>query len=183
MEERELVVLARRGDGAAFAALVRPHLSAMLRLATVIGAPRSDAEDILQEALAKAYFALRSFDTDRPFRPWFATIVVNQTRNSARSSQRRRRLIERVAAVAPATVVGPEEQVMARSAAARARALIDTLEEHERLVVTLRQVAGLSEAETAEVLGIALGTVKSRNWRGLHHLRQRLARLTPEKNS
>ena len=72
---------------------------------------------------------------------------------------------------------------MARRAAAHTRTLIDTLDEHERLVVTLRQVTGLSEAETAEVLGIALGTVKSRNWRGLHHLRQRLARLTPEKNS
>ena len=174
MDQPELIARARRGDGAAFGALVEEDLGAMVRLATVVSGNPADAEDIVQEALTKVLQSLRRFDESRPFRPWFATIVANQARNWKRSRGRSLRLVERIALQANAVVRGVEDLVIEADEASRVISALQALEPLDREVLALRFLVGLSERESAEALGIALGTVKSRSSRALAKLRVQL---------
>lgn len=144
------------------------------RTAHVITAGAADAEDAAQTAFVKAYFALGRFQADRPFRPWLLRIVANEAKNRRRWLARHGTL-ELSEAEAPA----PEEQSPeeAAEAAERRRALLDAvngLRREDRDVIACRYFLELSEAETAEVLGVAAGTVKSRLSRALVRLRTRL---------
>jgi RNA polymerase sigma factor (sigma-70 family) len=162
----------RAGDTDAYAVLVRRHAPVAMRTAALLGAG-SDAEDVVQEALVKAYRSLGSFRADRPFRPWLLRIVANETRNQVRSRQRRVRREELVAL--PDEVL--DDPATAALSSERRRELLDalkTLPEQYRLVVTCRYLLELDEQETATVLGWARGTVKSRLHRALKKLRSQL---------
>lgn len=174
MEQRELVERARRGDGDAFAALVQPHLGDMIRLARLIGGSANDAEDIVQESLTRVLRSLRSFDADRPFRPWLATVVANQARNVHRSGVRRRRLTARIARLAELGPRATDDAAIANNEGASLVRLVTELETTDREVLGLRFLLGLSERETAEAMHCSLGTVKSRTSRALGRLRANL---------
>ncbi len=174
MDQPELIARARLGDGVAFGALVEGDLAAMVRLATVVSGNPADAEDIVQEALTKVLQSLRRFDESRPFRPWFATIVANQARNWKRSRGRRMRLVERIAVQASLPVRSVDELVIEADEASRVVGALQTLERLDREVLALRFLVGLSERESADALGLALGTVKSRTSRALAKLRTQL---------
>ena len=179
MDQPELIARARRGDGVAFGALVETDLPAMVRLAAVVSGNASDAEDIVQEALTKVLQSLRRFDESRPFRPWFATIVANQARNWKRSRGRRLRLVERIALQAHLPERFVEEIVLDAEEGSRVVAALQTLDRHDREVLALRFLVGLSERESADALGIAIGTVKSRSSRALGRLRAQLETSEP----
>lgn len=175
MEQRELVERARRGDGDSFAALVQPHLTDMLRLAQLVGGARADAEDIVQESLTRVLRSLGRFDPDRPFRPWFATVVTNQARNWHRSGLRRQRLTRKVAGLAD---VGPpltDDQALANVDGSSLVEAVATLEQIDREVLGLRFLLGMSERETADALHCSTGTVKSRTSRALARLRTKMS--------
>lgn len=174
MDQPELIARARRGDGVAFGVLVEGDIAAMVRLAAVVSGNPADAEDIVQESLTKVLQSLRRFDESRPFRPWFATIVANQARNWKRSRGRRLRLVERIAAQVNAPIRDVDELVIEADDASRVVEALQALEPHDREVLALRFLVGLSERESAEALGIASGTVKSRSSRALAKLRAQL---------
>jgi RNA polymerase sigma-70 factor, ECF subfamily len=174
MDSSELIARARRGDGVAFGALVEPDLPAMVRLAAVVSGNAADAEDIVQEALTKVLQSLRRFDESRPFRPWFATIVANCARNWKRSRGRRLRLVERIALQTRLPERLVEEIVLEADEGSRVVASLQALDRHDREVLALRFLVGLSERESADALGIATGTVKSRTSRALSRLRVQL---------
>ena len=171
MDSPELIARARRGDGVAFGALVEADLGAMVRLAAVVSGNAADAEDIVQEALTKALQSLRRFDETRPFRPWFATIVANQARNWKRSRGRRLRLVQRIAVQAQLPERYVEEIVLEADEGSRVVAALQKLDRHDREILALRFLVGLSERESADALGLALGTVKSRTSRALERMR------------
>jgi RNA polymerase sigma factor (sigma-70 family) len=174
MDSPELIARARRGDGVAFGVLVEPDLPAMVRLAAVVSGNPADAEDIVQEALTKVLQSLRRFDETRSFRPWFATIVANQARNWKRSRSRRLRLVERIAVQANLPVRSVDELVIEADEGSRVVAALQGLEPLDREILALRFLAGLTEKESAEALGIAPGTVKSRTSRALGRMRTQL---------
>jgi RNA polymerase sigma factor (sigma-70 family) len=161
----------RRGDGVAFGALVEADLGAMVRLAAVVSGNAADAEDIVQEALTKVLQSLRRFDETRPFRPWFATIVANQARNWKRSRGRRLRLVRRIAVQAQLPERFVEEIVLEADEGSRVVAALQNLDRHDREILALRFLVGLTERESADALGLALGTVKSRTSRALGRMR------------
>lgn len=166
MADGELVIAARQGAEDAFAALVRPHLEVAFRVAYIITGDAADAEDAVQDGLVKAWRALGRFRTGEPFRPWLLRIVANEARNRRRSSSRRARLALR-AAPGPATD--------ATGDAAERQGLLDALQalsEDAQAVLACRYLLGLSEQETAAVLDVAPGTVKSRTSRALERLRE-----------
>lgn len=135
--------------------------------------PEADADDAVQEAFLKAHAALPRFRAGAPFRPWLLRIVANEARNRRRSAGRRQGLALRAAAVEPtgATVPGPEGTVMAAESRAELLAAVTALRDEDREILGARFFLDLSEAETAEALGIARGTVKSRTSRALARLR------------
>jgi RNA polymerase sigma factor (sigma-70 family) len=166
LDDGDLVRLTGSGDAAAYELLVRRYQEVAWRTACLITGDTADAEDVAQEAFVKAYLALPRFRPGAAFRPWLLTIVANEARNRRRSAGRRAGLALREPS--------PEGAV---EAAEQRRALVDaiaTLPERDRDVIGCRYLLGLSEAESAAVLGIAKGTVKSQLSRALGRLRATL---------
>ncbi|MFW6694657.1 RNA polymerase sigma factor [Streptomyces sp. MAR4 CNX-425] len=177
-----MVARVRNGEAEAYAELVRAHAETAHRLALLLGAG-ADAEDVVQNAFVKAYRALGGFRDGAAFRPWLLRIVANETKNTVRSAARRRAANARAAAVAagtaepgaPGVAAGdPEADPAGRVLAAERREELLTalraLRERHREVVVHRYLLDLDEAETAAVLGVPRGTVKSRLSRALREL-------------
>jgi RNA polymerase sigma-70 factor (ECF subfamily) len=173
-----LVAAARRGNQDAYAELVLRYAGIAHRTATLI-AGVCDAEDVVQDAFVRAYYALPRFRDGAPFRPWLLAIVANTARNAVRSRGRQATVRDRVLRVAtPAGGAAAESAEAVAVTAAADRELLDAvaaLPEKFRLVVTCRYLLELSEDETAQTLGWPRGTVKSRLSRALDRLRSDLA--------
>ncbi len=175
MEDADLLERARVGDSDAFAALVRPHAAAAIRLASVITGSVGDAEEATQEGVVHAYTALARFDPARPLRPWLLRIVANAAKNSSRAAHRRRTLETRWArATTERAARSAEDGALGVLAADDLLAAIAGLRDDERQVIAFRYFGGLSEQETALALGCPVGTVKSRHARALARLRHQL---------
>ena len=174
--EDELVERARGGDAAAFAALVRPHEEIAFRAAFLITRNAADAEDAAQVGLTKAWRALPRFRRGAPVRPWLLTIVANEARNRRRAEGRREGLVLRAAHELPSGDAAPSPEGRALAAEQRAELLaaLEQLSEDDRLVLSCRYLLDLGEEETAEVLSLRRGTVKSRTSRALGRLREQL---------
>jgi RNA polymerase sigma-70 factor (ECF subfamily) len=175
-EEAALVDLARRGDAAAYARLVRMHEQIAFRTAFLITGSAAEAEEAAQTAFLKAHRALARFRRGAPLRPWLLRIVANEARNRRRSARRRELLAERAALELPALAhaSSPEGELLAAEERRALLTAVGRLRAEERLAVAARYFLGLSEAETAAVAGCAPGTVKSRLSRALARLREDL---------
>ncbi len=175
-DEAELLARAQRGDQGAFEEIVQRYKQVAFRVAYVITGSAAEAEDAAQEGIFKAYRALHTFRTGAEPRPWLLRIVANEARNRARSAGRRQHLHLRLAEdfrpgdAAPS----PEAAVLAADEGQRLLALVNDLNDDDRLVITSRYLLQLSGEETAASLGIPEGTVKSRLSRALERLRQRV---------
>ena len=170
--DAELARRAREGDDAAYEDLVKRYGQIAFRVAWFVTRDRGEAEDAAQEAFVKAYYALPRFRPESPFRPWLLTIVANEARNRARSSRRRQGLVLRAAAVSDGDAApSPETAALAVDDREALVAALNRLELRDREVIGYRFLLGLSESETAEVLDVRLGTVKSRLSRAMGRLR------------
>jgi RNA polymerase sigma-70 factor, ECF subfamily len=171
--ESDLVERARNGDAGAFRTLVEEHQTIAFRTAYLISGTAADAEEAAQDGFLKAYRALSRFRAGAPFRPWLLAIVANEARNRRRSVGRRGNLVARgddepssgdAASSPEAALLASEERQALLSA-------VDSLSPDDRLVIACRYFLGLSEDETAGVIGRPRGTVKSRTSRALERLR------------
>ena len=164
------------GDTDAFGVLVNRHQHAVRRFAIALVGP-DDADDVAQDSFVRAYRALATFTLRSPFRPWLLRIVANQAANHRRSTWRRERrhalVVARPAAVEPE----PGEAVEHTDERRRLIAALATLPEKDRQVLIIRYLLDYSEAETAEVLACAPGTVKSRTSRALAKLRTHINKV------
>lgn len=176
LRDRELVRRTLRGELDAFETLVTVHRDVVHRVATrMVG--DSEAEDVAQDALLRAFHRLGSFRGDAPFRSWLLTIV----RNTALNALARRK---------PATLsddgdersvdddrrakqTTPAEELELSERRARLADKIRLLRPEHRSVILLRHVEGLSYDEIAEVTEAPLGSVKTR----LHRARRELIEL------
>jgi RNA polymerase sigma factor (sigma-70 family) len=174
LDERDLVESARRGDVDAYEQLVRIHQGIAQRVAYLVTRDATEAEDAAQEAFVKAFYALGRFRADASFRPWLLKIVTNEARNRRRSAGRREGLVLRAVSERPSEDAAPSSEAVALTHDLGARLLraLASLGENDRLVVSYRYLLDLSEADTAEALGIPRGTVKSRLSRALGRLRR-----------
>ena len=180
--EGELIGAARRGDGDAYARLVREHQEIAFRTAYLITRNAADAEDTAQEAFVKAHRALPRFRPGAPFRPWLLQIVANEARNRRRAAGRREGLVLRAAAAdAPSggAAPSPEGSLLAAERRSALLAALEGLRQDDRDVLGCRYLLELSEEETASALGIRRGTVKSRTARALERLRAELGEVRP----
>jgi RNA polymerase sigma factor (sigma-70 family) len=174
LDEADLIGRAKRGDPHAYEELVNAYQGIAFRTAYVIARNAADAEDAAQEGFVKAWRALGRFRDGAPFRPWLLQIVANEARNRRRSAGRRDHLALRAATEEPSGGAAPSPEAALLNAETRTRLLaaVNDLSDDQREVITLRYFLGLSEQEVAETLGVAQGTVKSRNARALERLRE-----------
>ncbi len=184
-DEADLVRRLRAGDEGAFRALVEANLPRMLAVARrMVG--EEGAEDVAQEAFLSAYRAIGAFDGEARLSTWLHRITVNAALMRLRSRRTASRREVRVDDLLPrwkedghrVGVEGADEATPDRRAAdaetrRRVRALIDELPEDHRDVILLRDIEELDTRQTAQVLSVSEGAVKTR----LHRARQALRTL------
>ncbi|MBL8878102.1 MAG: RNA polymerase sigma factor [Phycisphaerales bacterium] len=130
------------------------------------------AEDLAQETLLQIHVSAASFDRSRPFKPWMYTIAANKARDFMRSRGRRREQsldfgsedadAPPAAAIVPSSEPGAVERADEDERREVVRGLIALMPEHLRLILVLGYYQQLPYAEISEILGIPVGTVKSR---------------------
>ncbi|MCL6668288.1 SigE family RNA polymerase sigma factor [Streptomyces panaciradicis] len=153
-----------------FSSYVRARQPVLLRTARSLTANPSDAEDLLQTALTKTYVAWERIEDHRALDGYVRRALVN-----TRTSQWRKRKVdefvcEELPEPEPVPAGGdPAEQQALHDAMWRA---IMKLPDRQRAMVVLRYYEDLSEVQTAEVLGVSVGTVKSAVSRALGKLRE-----------
>ncbi|MEU8567875.1 SigE family RNA polymerase sigma factor [Streptomyces pathocidini] len=152
-----------------FSSYVRARGPVLLRTARSLTANACDAEDLLQTALTKTYVAWERIEDHRALDGYVRRALVN-----TRTSQWRKRKVDEFACdelPEPAVVPAPDpaEQQALRDAMWRA---ILRLPDRQRAMVVLRYYEDLTEAQTAELLGVSVGTVKSAVSRALSRLRE-----------
>ena len=185
-DERELVAALQRGDEAAFAALVRTQSGRMLAVAKRILRSPDDANDAVQEAFFQAFRAIGRFEGEARLSTWLHRITVNACLLRLRFAKRHPEapldellpsFDETGHRVAADTDADWPDDVLTRldkdQVAKTVREAIARLPENFRIVVTLRDIEGLSTEETALALGIRPEAAKMR----LHRARQALRTL------
>jgi RNA polymerase sigma-70 factor (ECF subfamily) len=172
-DETEAIDGARRGNPAAFGALVDRHQQAAFRAAYLVVRDAAAAEDIAQEAFIRAYRQLHTFRPDEPFRPWLLRIVTNLALNEVRARGRRTGLLARAGVFARRAADPPDDAVAAGDEASTLLRAINDLPLDDRVVLYLRYFVDLSERDIAIAIGRPPGTVKSR----LHRAGRRLRAL------
>ncbi|MEV6331487.1 SigE family RNA polymerase sigma factor [Streptomyces sp. NPDC051909] len=153
-----------------FTSYVRARGPVLLRTARSLTASHSDAEDLLQTALAKTFVAWERIEDHRALDGYVRRALLN-----TRTSQWRKRKVDEYACgdelPEPAGLPegDPAERQVLHDAMWRA---VMKLPDRQRAMVVLRYYEDLSEAQTAEVLGVSVGTVKSAVSRALGKLRE-----------
>jgi len=176
-----LVERCQRGHADAFRELVDRYQARIFNMAYRMLHNREEAEDITQEAFLNVFRAIDSFKGDR-FSPWIYKIASNLCLDHLR-----RRRLPTVSLDAPVNADMdvareiadntslPEEEALSEALGIDIQRAIDSLPERYRVVTVLRHIEDLSYEEIAEVLGIPLGTVKTRLFRAREMLRERLS--------
>ncbi len=160
--ETDLIERARSGDHQAYRLLVEQHSTRAFRLAYLITRSAEDAEEAAQDGFVKAWKALDRFREGSAFAPWVLHIVRNEAKNRVRSRIRRDRMESRLAVERPQAPTPPDAAALDAMADDRLAAAVGALPDRLRSVIHCVYFLELSETETATVLGIPRGTVKSR---------------------
>jgi RNA polymerase sigma factor (sigma-70 family) len=159
---------------AQFEAQALPHLDAAYNLARWLARSEVDAEDIVQDAMLRAFRAFDGFRGEN-LRPWLLAIVRNCWRNRAADTTRRR-----IATTDEATwenlasdAASPETLAEQSSEARRLKLIMALLPDDYREVLILREMEDLSYQEMADTLDVPIGTVMSRLARARTALRDK----------
>ena len=165
----ELAALALAGRQTAFGELLRRHRASVYRLARSSLGDSEAALDVTQESFIAAFAALKTYDQIRPFKSWVSRIALNKCRDWVRRRNVRQLFsfalpIEAAASIADDSV--PHDQALAdRAELARVSGAIKELPKALREPLVLRTIEGMTQAETAEVLGISAKAVETRLYR------------------
>jgi RNA polymerase sigma-70 factor (sigma-E family) len=166
----------RAARDADFAAYLQARQASVLRTAYLLTGDRHTAEDLAQTAFAKLYLAWDRVRDQGSMDGYLRRILVNENNSLWRRGWKKR---EHATDELPEPVPHVDQHDDGRSGALWD--LVQTLPKKARAVLVLRYYEELSEAETAEVLGISVGTVKSQTSRALAALRERTpADLNPQ---
>lgn len=144
------------------------HSSYIYGIALMMTRQRALADDVTQETFLRAYSKYHLYDSSKPLRPWLYRIAVNIARNLLR----RKTWMKLFAGVSQeVTAYSAESSALQNENALELWRAVAGLSPKLREVITLHYYAGLPLPETAEALGIPLGTCKSRLHAALRKLR------------
>lgn len=169
MQSRQEAAVSKT-EGGRLGELYEAHAPDAARLAYLLTGDRALAEDLVQEAFVRLFGRFRDVRHPEAFRAYLRTTVVNLARSHFRRRRVERAYLEREGRgpdPAPEPDPGSQEEMWLA---------LQRLQPRQRAAVVLRYYEDLSEAQTAEVLGCAVGTVKSLVSRGLEQLRLELSR-------
>lgn len=183
VEDVDLAMRAKRGDIDAYETLMHRHQNLAQRAAYLVTGDAAEAEDAVQEAFVKAYYALESFEDGRLFKPWLLRIVTNEAHSRRRSVARHARLSLRAQEhFSVQTTPSPESGLLANERSESLIRELNKLPELDRLMISYRYFLDLTPSEMAETFGKPSGTIRSRLFRALARLREQLE-AAPEQQS
>ena len=182
--EQELIARVQRGQNELFYELVRPYERRVYAAALAILRNETDAEDVAQEAMLKAFANIGQFRAEARFSTWLIQITVNE----ALMRRRRERRVgmegiddrhEEEADYAPREFADwreiPSEALERKEVRQKLAEALASLDRKYREVFVLRDMEQLNIQETAEALGISVASVKTRLLRARLMLRDLLA--------
>jgi RNA polymerase sigma-70 factor (ECF subfamily) len=179
--DEELVEEFQGGNPHAFDVLVERWDRKIQGAIYRIMGPGEDARDLCQETLLKAYRALGTFKKEARFSSWLYQIALNVCRDRMRRRKSRPslsldELMEAGEVAPPGRGPSPLELIEARDLSRAVAAAVESLPPEQREVIVLKEYQGLTFLEIAQALDLPISTVKTRLYRGLGQLRQRLER-------
>lgn len=175
--DARLVELARAGEERAFETLVRRHRRALARYARRIGLPEHVVDDVVQQALTKAWLALdRGVEVREP-RAWLYRIVHNAAINSIRGAGLH--VHESIETVTPARAPHAPGEIDTGLRAREALGHVAALPALQRDAIALTAIGGHSHEEAATLLGVSDGAVRGLLYRARTTLRSAAAALSP----
>lgn len=184
MQDELTLRRAQNGDPAAFEQLVTPHEGLIWRVCWQMLGSTEDAKDAMQETMLKAWRSLGSYRGEAAFSSWLYRVAVSCCTDALRRQKLRRAdSVDalREAGFDPAdTAPGPEDRLEQKDRRAQIRAALAQLPEEQRTVLVLTAIEGKSYEETAALLGVAMGTVKSRCNRARAKLSEILSQSTEQ---
>jgi len=171
----ELVERHRYGDRTAFEQIYRRHAEMVFNLALRMTGDAEEAAEVSQETFLRVHRYCGKFQGRSSLKTWIYRVAVNSCRSRFRRDRTWRTRIlsgslERVEQV-PDTRRGPEDRTLARDRGETVTQALGRLPEPFREAVVLRDLEGLAYEDIARVLGIRIGTVRSRIARGRDRLR------------
>lgn len=182
-----LVERFKQGDEAAFNEIVGRHWDRIFSMVHQMLRNREDAEEVTQDAFIRVHRNLAAFRGESAFSTWLYQIATNLARNRYWYWWRRKRdlsvsidqPISRegdtvLSDVLPAETKDPEEQAVSQEFVDRIGECMGMLSDRHREILVLRNVKNLSYEEIAEILGLSVGTVKSRIARARESLREKM---------
>ncbi len=166
----------RAGDESAVSDLYRRYGGAVFTVSMSILRDRNLAADATQLTFVKAWRNASTFDPDRHFSPWIYAIARRTAIDILRSEKR----TDQVSATGDVDIIHLPSGIEQAWEAFEVRIAVDQLPDEERTVIRLTHLDGYSHSQAAEVLGIAVGTVKSRSHRAHRRLATLLRHLVEE---
>jgi RNA polymerase sigma-70 factor, ECF subfamily len=185
--DRMLVDRFKAGDSAAFDEMITRYWDRIYSMVNQLLRNSEDAEEVTQDAFIRAHRGLANFRGDSAFSTWLYQIATNLARNRYWYWWRRKRdqsvsldapvshdNSTTLAEVIPAELETPDDIAVTQEFVARIGRGMERLSPKHREILILRNVKNLSYEEIAEILGISVGTVKSRIARARESLRGKL---------
>jgi RNA polymerase sigma-70 factor (ECF subfamily) len=169
-DEQQRVSSARSGNREAYAELVRAYHVKVLGLCRTYLGDLASAEDAAQEAFVKAFVSLKKYRGDSAFGTWLYRITANHCKDVLRSSHRRK-TDSLDAMIDDRHVDVPDGATLEQTASENkdmAQRLLNGLGDDYRVVLSLREISGLSYQEIASALHISVDAVKARLKRARH---------------
>jgi|SRR5215212_7609938 len=179
LSDSEVVRRVLGGDSALFEILMRRYNQRVYRAVRAILGSDEDAEDAMQQAYLNAFTHLKQFEERAQFSTWLIRIAVNEAIGRRRKKQRGAwDGGEELMMAIESDVPNPEQQALASQMRAVVETELAALPAAYRTVLVLREVEGLSTAETAECLSVSEDVVKTRLHRARGMVRAALERRT-----
>ncbi len=186
LEDRKLVASAKKGESKAFETLLKKYRKSVYYMLLKMVKNADDAEDLTQEAFAKAFNSIEKFDSKYAFSTWLFRIATNNTIDFIR-----KRRVQTVSIDAPIegddgsnmTIdvkdedLNPNEELLKKQRSRYLHMAIEKLPEKYRILVELRYFKEFSYEEIANELQIPLGTVKAQLFRARELLNQELKNI------
>jgi RNA polymerase sigma-70 factor (ECF subfamily) len=161
-----LLTRAASGDAAAFEQIVVRHERRVLTLSWRLLGAMEDAQDAAQEVFLRTFKYLHRFDAQKPFEPWLVRMTVNVCRDLGKARQLRGAVLveqkdsyDRVEPRDPGN--DPHEELQFEQQRQMLYRVLDELPEKERTAFVLRDIEGMTTAETADALGSSEATIRS----------------------
>jgi RNA polymerase sigma-70 factor, ECF subfamily len=178
--DQAVVARARSGDAEAFRVLVERHSRPLFRLAFRMTGNESDAEDVVQETLLRAYRQLGKFDERASFGTWLYRIATNYALDVMRAQGRRREQPPPADAAddpllsVPSREPAPDRLALSGEVRERVTEAMDELSAAERTAFVLRHFEGMGIEEVSRMLGCQPSAAKHSIFRAVQKLRRAL---------